>query len=264
VRFVWLMSAAAAAIYAPVVAISLIASPPHLTARSWVFLAGTAVLQTGYFLFLLRAYRFGDLSAVYPIGRGSGALLAALAGIVLLDERPGPAGLAGIGLLVTGVIILGMPARTRQAASAPGGQALAPTAIMLALVTGIFIAAYTLWDKIAVTTVGNPPLLQGYASLLGMALALAPFALADTARTRLFWRRYRGQVLGAALLSPLAYILVLVAMTFTSVAAVAPAREISVLFGVLLGRRLLGEGSLARRLTGAAAIVAGIIAVTVG
>ena len=75
----WLMSVAAAAIYAPVLAVSLIASPPHLTARSWVFLVGTAVLQTGYFVFLLRAYRVGDLSAVYPIGRGSGALLAALA-----------------------------------------------------------------------------------------------------------------------------------------------------------------------------------------
>ena len=108
------MSAAAAVIYAPVLAVSLIASPPHLTARSWVFLAGTAVLQTGYFVFLLRAYRAGDLSAVYPIGRGSGALLAALGGIAILGERPGPAGLAGIVLLVTGVIIVGVPARTSR------------------------------------------------------------------------------------------------------------------------------------------------------
>jgi drug/metabolite transporter (DMT)-like permease len=249
------MSAAATAIYGPPVAVSLIASPPHLTARSWLFLAGTAVLQTGYFLVLLRAYRAGDLSGVYPIGRGSGALLAALAGVVLLGERPGAAGLAGIGLLVAGVIVLGLPART--------GPAVAPGAILLALVTGVFIAAYTLWDKVAVTTVGNPPLLQGYASLVGMAVALAPFALAGAGRTGLTWRRYRGQVLGAALLAPLAYILVLVAMTFTSVAAVAPAREVSVLFGVILGRRLLGEGGLARRLTGAAAIVAGIVAVAV-
>lgn len=129
--------------------------------------------------------------------------------------------------------------------------------------TGVFIAAYTLWDKVAVTSVGNPPLLQDYASLVGMAVALAPFALADTGRTRRVWQDYRRQVLGAAVLSPLAYILVLAAMSFTSVSAVAPAREISVLFGVLLGRRL-GEGGLARRLTGAAAIVLGIIAVAIG
>jgi drug/metabolite transporter (DMT)-like permease len=255
-RFVWLMSASAAVIYAPAVVISVLASSPHLTARSWVFLAGTAVLQTGYFLFLQRGYRAGDLSAVYPVGRGTGALLAAMAGIAVLGERPGPAGLAGIGLLVAGVIIVGLPGRS--------GRALAPAALAPALVTGIFIAAYTLWDKVAVTSVGNPPLLQDYASLLGMAGALAPFALAGRGQTAAVWRRYRRQVLGAAVLAPLAYVLVLIALSFSSVAAIAPAREVSVLFGVVLGRRLLGEGGLARRLAGAAAIVAGIIAVAVG
>ena len=56
----------------------------------------------------------------------------------------------------------------------------------------------------------------------------------------------------------------LIALSFTAVAAVAPAREVSVLFGVLLGRRLLGEGSLPRRLAAAAAIVAGIVAIAIG
>ena len=293
------MSAAAAVLYAPAVVVSVIVSPPHLTMRSWVFMAGTAVLQTGYFLFLQRGYRVGDLSLVYPVGRGTGALLAALAGIVILGERPGPAGLAGIVLLVAGVIVLGLPSRGRRAAAAapaasapaatsaratgagvtsataPGAGAAnspapraaavyAPAAVLYALATGAFIAAYTLWDKVAVTSVGNPPLLQDYASLIGMTVALAPFALADSRRTARMWRTYRPQILGAAALSPLAYILVLVALSFTSVAAVAPAREVSVLFGVILGGRLLGEGGFARRLAGAAAIVAGIIAVAIG
>jgi drug/metabolite transporter (DMT)-like permease len=260
--FVWLMSAAATVLYAPAVAVSVLVSPPHLTGRSWLYLAGTAVLQIGYFLFLQRGYRAGDLSLVYPLGRGTGALLAALAGIVILGERPGPAGLAGIALLVTGVIVIGLPSRNGGPPGQPGRPA--PAAVSLAVVTGVFIAAYTLWDKVAVTSVGNPPLLQDYASLVGMALVLAPFALADTARTRRVWHGYRRQVLGAAVLAPLAYVLVLAAMSFTAVSAVAPAREISVLFGVLLGRRLLAEPSLARRLTGAAAIVAGIIAIALG
>src|SRR5262249_12538282 len=199
--------------------------------------------------------RVGDLSAVYPIGRGSGALLAALGGIAILGERPGPAELAGIGLLVAGVIVVGMPTRT--------GQSPTLAAIMFALATRICIAAYTLWDKVAVTTVGNPPLLQGYAALAGMVPMLAPFALADAERTRLVWRRYRRQVLGAALLSPLAYILVLVALTFTSVAAEAPLVVATALWGRVRGLGSRGEGGRARRLTGAAAIVAGIIAVTV-
>jgi uncharacterized membrane protein len=251
VCFVWLMSTAGAVIYAPAVAASVIISPPHLTTRSWVYMAGTAVLQTGYFLFLQRGYRAGDLSLVYPVGRGTGALLAALAGIVILGERPGPAGVAGIVLLVAGVIVLGLPGRRRAVSGTPAGSApavVAPAAVRYALATGVFIAAYTLWDKVAVTSVGNPPLLQDYASLIGMAAALAPFALADSARTARMWRTYRRQILGAAVLAPLAYILVLAAMSFTSVSAVAPAREISVLFGVMLGRRLLGEGVIAAAL----------------
>ncbi|MGH7734997.1 MAG: EamA family transporter, partial [Gemmatimonadales bacterium] len=82
--FVWLMSLAATGLYAPVVAVSVLLSPPRLTLLDWVFMAGTGLLQVGYFLFLQAGYRLGDLSLVYPLARGGGALLAALAGITLL------------------------------------------------------------------------------------------------------------------------------------------------------------------------------------
>ncbi len=299
--FVWLMSLTATVLYAPVVALSVLVSPPRLTPLAWLFMIGTGLLQVGYFLFLQAGYRLGDLSLVYPLGRGTGALLAALAGITLLGERPGHAGITGIGLVVLGVLVLGAPGRAAGPASpasgspapgspAPGspasgspargspasGSPAAPSlagppraapasrAITFALVTGMFIASYTLWDKYAVSTLRVPPLLQGYASLPVMALLLAPSALRQRGRTTRVWRRYRRQVTGAAVLSPLAYVLVLIAMSFTAVSAVAPAREVSVLVGVILGRRLLGEGSLARRLTAAAAIAAGIICIAVG
>jgi drug/metabolite transporter (DMT)-like permease len=255
--FVWLMAAVATVAYLPAVAATVLADPPKLTALAWVFMAGTGLLQAGYFLFLQSGYRLGDLSLVYPVGRGSGALLAALAGIILLGERPGPAGLAGIGLIVVGLIVLGIPARASH-------SAISAKAITFALVTGGFIATYTLWDKYAVSTLKVPPLVQGYASLPVMVLVLIPFALRDRTRTRQVWASYRRQVVGAAVLSPLAYILVLTALRFTAVSAVAPTREVSVLFGVLLGRTLLGEGSLARRLGAAATIAAGILCIAVG
>ncbi|HEY9243050.1 MAG TPA: DMT family transporter [Streptosporangiaceae bacterium] len=257
--FVWLMALTATVLYAPVVLASVLIDPPRLTTLAWVFMIGTGLLQAGYFLFLQSSYRLGDLSVVYPVGRGSGALLAALAGIALLGERPGAAGLAGIALVIAGVLLLGAPAGRGAAAGHP-----APRALAFALVTGMFIASYTLWDKYAVSTLQVPPLLQGYASLPMMALVLAPFALRRRPRTTLVWRSYRRQVVGAAVLSPLAYILVLAALSFTAVSAVAPAREVSVLAGVLLGRRLLGEGQLARRLAAAAAIAAGIICIAIG
>jgi drug/metabolite transporter (DMT)-like permease len=323
--FVWLMALLGTVLYAPVVAVALLLSPPRLTAEAWVFLTGTGLLQVGYFLFLQTGYARGDLSLVYPVGRGSGALLAALAGIVLLGERPGPAGLAGIALVVLGVLMLGAhgtsagrtdtsPGSAGIADASPGdpspgdpspgdaspgdpspgdpspddpspgdtaAQAAAraatitrerprptprpgPWALAFALVTGLFIATYTLWDKYAVSTLGVPPLLQGYASLPVMVLVIAPFALRERSRTTRVWRDYRRQVAGAAVLSPLAYILVLIALSFTAVAAVAPAREVSVLAGVLLGRTMLGEAGLAWRLAAAGAIAAGIICIAVG
>jgi len=265
--FVWLMSLTATGLYAPVVVVSVLLSPPRLSPLDWVFMIGTGLLQVGYFLFLQAGYRLGDLSLVYPLGRGTGALLAALAGITLLGERPGRAGITGIALVVLGVLVLGTASRGTAASpsrTAPPPAAQASRAIIFALVTGTFIASYTLWDKYAVSTLKVPPLIQGYASLPVMALVLAPSALRQRDRTVRVWRRYRRQVTGAAVLSPLAYILVLIAMSFTAVSAVAPAREVSVLAGVVLGGRLLGEGSLARRLTAAAAIAAGIICIAVG
>jgi drug/metabolite transporter (DMT)-like permease len=257
--FVWLMSAVGLLIYAPVAALTAVWVSPRLSAMSWLFMAGTGALHTGYFLLLLNGYRLGDLSQVYPVGRGTGALLAALAGIVILGERPGPAGIAGIMLIVVGVIVIGLPGR--RAAPAPPARAPLLAGLAFALATGVFIGGYTLWDKYAVATLRTPAVLQDYASLAGMTVALAVVALRDRPSLGMLWHHYRPQVVGAAVLSPLAYILVLAAMSFTAVSAVAPAREVSVLIGVLLGRRLLGEGAVARRLAAAAAIVAGIIAI---
>lgn len=301
--FVWLLALLAGIMYAPVIAVDLIAAHPHLTAANWWFMAGTGVLQTGYFVFLQHGYRLGDLSVVYPIGRGSGALLSALAGIVLLGERPGPLGIAGIVCLVAGVIVLGLPEPRRNPAGRPakapsaavpppaagpprspagpagtGPSRPAPAvlpppaavrprarlAVGLAIGVGVFIAAYTLWDKHAVSTLHTPALMQGYAAFPAMIVGLAPSAWRDRAGMRVVWRSYRIQLWVAAVLAPLAYILVLTALAFSSVAAIAPAREVSVLFGVILGGKLLGEGSLARRLAAAAAVVAGIIAIAIG
>jgi drug/metabolite transporter (DMT)-like permease len=249
----------------------------HLTALGWVFMAGTGVLESAYFVFLQSGYRLGDLSLVYPVGRGTGALLAAVAGIAFLGERPGPVAIGGIITVVAGIALIGAPARaqgpetagagTSAGAAAPAvgpavGFAIATKqlvpavgpAIGFAVATGVFIASYTLWDRYAVATLGTSALLQGYATFPFLAVVFARPACRAKDRTALVWHRYRAQVAGAAVLMPLAYILVLAALAFTAVSVVAPAREVSVLFGVLMGGRLLGEGSVARRLTAAVAI----------
>jgi drug/metabolite transporter (DMT)-like permease len=273
--FVWLLGASATVVWAPAAAITLALPHSPLTGMNWLFLVGTGVLQSAYFLFLQLSYRIGDLSVVYPIGRGGGALLAAVGGIVLLHEVPSPVAFAGIAVIIAGIVAIGLPGRQAAVPGAAGpegqpgpdpavpGRAAPGRAIVFAIVTGVFIASYSLWDKYAVSTLHTPPVLQGYASFPALALFFAPVVLRHRDRLAAVWREFRLQVLGAAVLAPLAYVLILVALRSSPVSLVAPAREVSVLFGVILGGRLLGEGSVARRLTAAAAIVAGIIAVAV-
>ncbi len=247
--FAWLLAACAALIYLPVAGLTALLTHPHLTGLAWIFLAGTGLLHSGYFLFLQLGYRTGDLSMAYPIGRGTGAMLAAVAGIVLLSERLSVLAGAGILAIIAGVVAIGLPAGQRAIAADPlaaANNSAQPVtaqpvtaqpvtaqpvtaqaagraetrATAFALATGVFIACYTIWDKYAVANLRTPPVLQGYAGFVVMTLAFTPFALSDPGRLAQVWRTFRPQVLGAAVLAPLAYLLVLVALSFTAVSRV--------------------------------------------
>ena len=126
------------------------------------------------------------------------------------------------------------------------------------------IAAYTLVDKIAVAAWLIPPLVQDWATNLGRVVLMTPLALKARAELAPTWRRAKKEIIGVALLCPLSYILVLTAMVFTPVSYVAPAREVSILIGALMGAHLLREGDVGRRLFAASAMVAGIVCLALG
>jgi drug/metabolite transporter (DMT)-like permease len=216
----------------------------HITPAGVGFMAGSALLHIGYFATLQRAYATGDLSVVYPLARGTGPVLSVAAAILFLHERPATLGLAGGALIVAAILAL-----------AVGSTA----GIGAAVATGAFTATYTVWDAHAVTALGQPPLFYGWAFGALMAAALLPFAhgVGDV------WREQRRTVLGIGALSPLAYVLVLFALTRAPVSLVAPVRESSVVIGALLGARLLGEGHVTRRILAAGAIALGIAALAV-
>ena len=132
------------------------------------------------------------------------------------------------------------------------------------LLTGVFIASYTLWDKYAVSDLSLSPILYYWACLFVGTLLLTPVALRDKEKVRAAWRAHQPEILGVAVLSPLSYVLILVALVFSPVSQVAPAREISILIGVLMGGRLLAEGGLRRRLVASGLMVVGIAALAVG
>ena len=95
-------------------------------------------------------------------------------------------------------------------------------------------------------------------------MLLTPFAIKYPGPAATEWHEHKHEAIGCAVLIPLAYILVLTAMQFTPVSYVAPAREISILIGTVMGTRLLGEGEGQRRLVAAAAMVLGVVALALG
>ncbi len=255
--FVWLFGSLASVVYAPLAAAVIVLTRPHIGVVQLTFLAGTAVLHLGYFLTLQAGYRTGDLSLVYPLARGSGPMLSVGAAIILLGERPTPVAIAGAVLIGLGIFLLaGNPASLGH----PGAR----RAVGYALLTGALIAVYTLWDKRAVSTLGIPPILLDWGGNVGRVLLLTPAALARRDEVHALWRAHRPEVVLVAVLTPLAYILVLTAMVFTPVSYIAPAREISILVGTAMGSRLLAEGDAPRRFTAATAIVVGVAALAVG
>ncbi len=255
--FTWLVAVLSTLLYAPVALLIIFhwQAPVDLTAVG--FMAGSAVLHTAYFVLLNEGYRTGDLSLVYPLARGTGPLLSSAAAIAFLGERPSLAAVAG-GLLVVGGGI-GLAITAARARHAGFRQA-----VTFALLTGTFIAGYTLWDKQAVSAYAVAPVVLDWGANTGRALLLTPFALRHWNETRVEWRRHRREAMGIALLVPLSYILVLTAMQFTPVSYVAPAREISILIGTVMGTRLLAERDAGRRVIAAGAMVLGVIGLAVG
>jgi uncharacterized membrane protein len=255
--FVWLINVVASVALLPLAVAVIVFDHPAL---GWVqigFMAGSALLQLAYFIALLRGYRAGDFSQVYPLARGTGPVLSTLGAVVLFSERPSPLAIAGLLFIALGAFVL-----------TGGPSALAKSGISWAigygLITGLLIGAYTLWDKYAVTALLIPPLLQYYGSGIGQALLLTPYSLLRKAAVVQEWRAHKREVLIVGLLSPVSYIMVLTALTFSPVSYVAPTREISILLGAIMGTRFLAEGDATRRLIASSVMVVGVIALAVG
>jgi drug/metabolite transporter (DMT)-like permease len=253
--FLWLVYVVGAIVYAPLAIGILLLAKPALGPIALVFVAVAVVLQTVYFTTLSAGYRAGDLSLVYPLARATGPLLATLGAITLFGERPTAVALAGAVAILAGALVL---------TGDPRALGADRRAVGFAVATGVVIALYTLWDKTAVSLLLIPPLLYDWSTVVGQAIVVAPSALRDGARLRETWVRRRGAVIAVGILSRLSYILVLTALVVSPVSYVAPAREIGILFGALMGARLLAEGHPLRRGMGAAAMVAGIVALAVG
>lgn len=233
----------------------------------WAFVTASAVLHVFYFVILLRGYRVADLTVVYPLARGSGPLISSLVAITFLGEELSTLGAAGIAGVVLGVFLIAggprMIAAIRQGESSEA-KARVLSGLYYGLLTGLFIAAYTVVDSYAVKVMLMSPILVDYVGNLIRLVILAPLAVKDWPETRRLWRVQWRYAVVVAFFSPIAYVLVLYAVQSAPISHVAPAREVSMLFAALIGGKLLGEGDRALRIAGAVMIALGVTALGLG
>ena len=230
----------------------------------WGLIVGSGVLHTVYFIILLRGYRKADLTVVYPLARGSGPLLSSLVAILFLGEHLSAWGLVGIVAVVGGVFLIAGGPRLFQQAAQPAHTERLRKGMLYGLLTGVFIASYTVVDGYAVKFALMSPILVDYMGNFVRLALLTPSVLRAPEQARRLWAlQWRYAVL-VGIVSPVSYVLVLYAMQVAPLSHVAPAREVSMLFAALLGGHLLGEGDRVLRLLGAAGIAFGVMALALG
>jgi drug/metabolite transporter (DMT)-like permease len=228
--------------------------------REWSALGASALVHVLYYTVLLRGYRESDLTVVYPVARGSGPLLASLGAVVLLGERLSLLGALGVLGVVAGIVLIaGGPALWRPTHD-PVRRARVRAGLRWGGLTGALIAGYTVIDGYAVKVLLIGPVIVDYVGNVLRVPLLLHAGLRDRAAFAQACRAQWRHALIVATLGPLAYILVLYAVTLAPVSHVAPAREVSMLFAALIGGHLLGEGERHLRLAGALLIAGGVAA----
>ena len=256
--FVWWLSAFSVVGAAPI-ALALAIRSDFDPVGLW-FVAASAVVHICYFLSLGRSLARADLSLAYPIARGFGPGLVPILAVVALGERVPPLSWFGIALIVVGIYVTAWWGQLRELAGI--ARTTGRQAISYALLTGVCIALYTLVDKRGVGYIS--PFLYLYLLTCGVALGMLPYILKNYGIAALTqeWRSAKRNVIIASALLFLAYGLVLTAMRIADVSYVAPAREVGLLFALVLGATLLNEHITRGRVFGSAMIVAGLVIIT--
>gem|GEM_PF-170266 len=243
---------------------------PPQAAGLWYLLA-SCVLNAIFFSLLGKAYEGGEISLVYPVCRGTGVALTGVIALAMAIDSLSPLALAGILAVVAGILLIGLG----HVNNGLGGHSKAHS-IGLAVMVGVCIAAFSVADKLGVSTRREGfwpgghmhPVLYACGQYFGTAVFMIPYVLARPRPVRQIaeaWNRRRVYVLFIGPASLVTYLLILLAYHLGGpVSSIVAFRELAVVLGCVLGFAVLKESMPARKLAGIAAVLAGLILIKLG
>lgn len=213
-------------------------------------LAG-AVLHVGYQLFLLASYRIGDLSQVYPLARGAAPLVVAVVSVMVLGVHLSWLEFTAVTIIGTGIMSL---AAVRHRDGLRNGRAAT-----LAIITGGFIASYSLVDGLGAREAGTALGFYGWLSVINAVIFAAIMRFLRPGMVRRVAGRDWRLALGGGGTSFLAYAMVTWAFTVAPIPLVTAIRESSIVFALLLGVVVLKERLDAMKVLATASTLLGVI-----
>ena len=230
-----------------------------LPSRVWPYVIASALAEAAYYIALTRAYSIGDFSLVYPLARGAAPAFLALWAVLFLGERPGTGGLAGLALLVCGLVVVGSGAWWARRHGAPVSLAAVGTALTVACLISIYSAI----DGAAVRIASPTPYIVLTIGLSAVLIAPVVLLRYGSRAVIVEWGAHWRPIVLVGVLTLITYLLVLQAYTLAPVAYAGAIRELSVVFAAIIGWRWLGERFGGTRTIGASLIFVGILVIAV-
>ena len=220
---------------------------PFPTLEVWYFLIATVIIHVFYRLNVIYSYRYGDLSYIYPISRGSSCLFVAIISILFLSSDISVAGFVGILIVCIGLFLI----------SYSKNLSFNFRGFALAISTAILITAYTLVDGVGVRLSENGfSYIYWLFTLNGIPLLIIGLISKDGLRKRETYTFRSG--IAAGVFATSSYAIVVWSMQFIEIAYVSSIREISIVFAAIIGMHFLFEKNAKSRIIPSILIVSGI------
>ena len=220
---------------------------PLPTIEVWYFLIATVIIHVFYRLNVIYSYRYGDLSYIYPISRGSSCLFVAIISVLFLSSDVSLLGFIGIIIVCIGLFLI----------SYSKNLSFNFRGFALAISTAILITAYTLVDGVGVRLSENGfSYIYWLFALNGIPLLIIGLISKNGLRKRETYKISSG--IAAGIFATSSYAIVVWSMQFIEIAYVSSIREISIVFAAVIGMIFLSERNAKSRIIPSILIVSGI------
>lgn len=236
------------------VALFLLPSQLETISENYIYLILTGVINASYFFTLSKAYKYGDISTVYPIARGTGIVGTAITAFFLLQEDISKLGLVGISMIFCGTLLIGL----KKSIDLKHNKG-----VLIAPLVGLFLTLGFILDKVSVSKFN--PIFYIFFMCFFSVLFLTPYILKNNYQELVHsWKNLKkyGIIIGIASMGN--YLIILHLFKIASVSYIVATRELSVVIGSILGVKLLGEKMYLKKALGILCVAFGMIMIKMG